>query len=161
MENRRAVTVSKVERMLTSSSLIARACVPCARGIKPTNFTNPVQISKPTRVSTPVAAATSAEAAAFTATKILNSQRPLAFTTQIQHTNLPFENFDLQGFSIAAPALDRNAPAAAAACAITSSSTTAVCARRREERLCFQQKALHEVFRHHRGPFRHHRGPVH
>jgi hypothetical protein len=110
MENRRAVTVSKVERMWTSSSLIARACVPCARGIKPTNFTNPVQISKPTRVSTPVAAATSAEAAAFTATKILNSQRPLAFTTQIQHTNLPFENFDLQGFSIAAPASGSKCP---------------------------------------------------
>ena len=87
MENRRAVTVSKVERMWTSSSLIARACVPCARGINPTNFTNPVQISKPTRVSTLVAAATSAKAAAFTAAKILKSQRPLAFTTRIQHTS--------------------------------------------------------------------------
>ena len=87
MENRRAVTVSKVERMWTSSSLIARACVPCARGINPTNFTNPVQISKPTRVSTPVAAATSDKAAAFTAAKILKSQRPLAFTTRIQHTS--------------------------------------------------------------------------
>jgi hypothetical protein len=89
MENRRAVTVSKVERMWTSSSLIARACVPCARGIKPTNFTNPVQISKPTRESTPVElveAATSAEAAAFTAAKILKCQRPRAFPTQIQHT---------------------------------------------------------------------------
>lgn len=86
MENRRAVTVSKVERMWTSSSLIARACVPCARGINPTDFTNPVQISKPTRVSTPVAAATSAEAAAFTAATILNRQHPRAFTSQIQHT---------------------------------------------------------------------------